>query len=754
MKDLGFALVLLLPLAACKNSTDGSGDSGGTAPGASVGGTPAIHEGAGLVSAVPSATRLRVEWRTTGLESFNGELAIFISTQREGLYGGRSEPVGAEPGAFIFDGLTKGEVYYVGMGIASGVGQRMRPIGAVLSARTADPVFANPSASLVGADGETPATAFADLGLAIEAASLGGGNVWASEGEFSGVSLTLPTGVDLYGGFAPDFDLEQRDIVAHRTILGGVANDHALKLLTAGVSQRLDGLTIDGQGAALNGIDLQSTPIELRSIEVRDCECGVNLAATEPGIATDVTIAACAFEANSGAGVSLEGAYSLTIDSCRFEANGGAGMQFWPWLAPEELVLHLRMEDTVFRSNGTTGLDMDLGAPAPGPPGGSYDVVIEDCDFDSNGEHGCSIDLNYETTSYWRTNLNLRGSRARANRGSGFALHLDNPARCVLHRILASSNFEDGLSVLSKAPPTLALVSASSFVSNLGHGVHSSLGNAGVALSHCVVSGNELGGVASEQTPATVGSSVAQLQPDAFGDSLTRGTLVANEPEILFRYAPIEYHRVLAQSGEELTLDAPVVNATGLAVEVAGDGTLRTLDTKDANKVRVTPAPEGLELPGTLAIFPLSDSVDEDYHPVAESSVLGAGIETPTGDAVDAGIFGSPIGGTPGVEDLFERRLFRVSATAPGWGQVVSDDTVVRIHFAGGTPDEATLADGFRVIDAAGTAWTVEGELQAGVLAVSPPTGGWSAGDRIELYETLRAIQDGTPIVPVTLLVR
>jgi hypothetical protein len=754
MKDLGFALVLLVPLAACHNATDVVDDTGGTSPGASVGGTPAIHEGAGLVSAVPDANRLRVEWRTTGLEDFGGELELFISTDREELYGGRSEPISAAPGMFIFEGLPTGVVFYVGMGIASSAGERLRPIGAVLSARTAAPVFANPSASLVGADGETPATAFADLGLAIEAASLGGGNVWAAEGDFSSVSLTLPAGVDLYGGFTPDFELEQRSIDEHRTVLGGVANDFTLRLLTAGTVQRIDGLTVEGQGSVQNGIDLQSTPIELRSLDVRECNRGMSLSATEPGLTTNVTMVACTFEQNSAEGVWLQGAYSLTIDNCVFQGNGEEGMQFWPWLSPAEQVLHLRMEDSQFLSNGLGGLDMDLGAPAPGPPGGSYDIVIEDCDFDRNGGHGCSIDIDYETTNFWRTNLNLRGSRARANGGSGYVLHLDNPARCVLHRVLASSNFEDGLSVVSEAPATMALVSASSFTSNLGHGVHSSLGNAGVALSHCVLSGNDLGGVLPEQALATVGSSVAQLQPEAFGDSLTRGTLTVDQPEILFRYAPIEYHRVLSQSGAELTLDAPLVNATGLAAELAGDGTLRTIESKDANKVRVTPAPEAVMLPSTLAIFPLSDSVDEDYRPVTDSAVLGAGIATPAGEAVDAGIFGSPIGGAPGVEDLFPKRLFRVSATAPGWGQVVNTQASVRVHFAGGTPDEATLADGFRVIDAAGTVWTVGGELQAGVLAVSPPPGGWSTGDRIELYGSLRALQDGTPLVPLTLLVR
>jgi hypothetical protein len=753
MRTTGLALLLFLSLAACKNST-GGGDSGGTAPGASVGGTPAIHEGAGLVSAVPSASQLRVEWRTTGLEEFTGELAIFISTQRQGLYGGRSEPIPSTAGAFIFEDLPTDQVYYVGMGIAAAPGERMAPIGAVLSARTAAPVFANPAASLVGADGLTPETAFADLGLAIQAASLGGGNVWAAGGDFSSVSLTLPVGVDLYGGFAADFQLAQRNTEDYRTVLGGVANDHTIKLLSTETVQRIDGVAIEGQGSVLNGIDLQSTAIELRSVEVKDCVRGMQLSATEPGITTEVVIAACTFEANSQEGVWLEGAYSLVVDNCAFIGNGEEGMQFFPWLSPQEQVVNLRLRDSRFLSNGAGGIDLDLGAPAPGPPGGSYDILVEDCDFDRNGGHGCALDIDYETTDFWRTNLIVRGSRARANGASGFTLHLDNPARCVLHRVLASDNFEDGLSIVSESPATFALVSASSFVSNLGHGVHSSLGSAGVALSHCIFSGNELGGVLPEQALATVGSSVAQLQPEAFGDALVRGTLTVDQPEILFRYAPIEYHRVLSQSGEELTLDGPVANDLGLAVEVAGDGTLRTLQSKDANKVRITPAPEGLVFPTTLAIFPLSDSVSEDYRPVSESAVIGAGITRPDGTSVDAGIFGSPVGGAPGVEDLFPTRLFRVSATAPGWADLVQTSEAVRVHFAGGTPDESTLADSFRVIDAAGTSWAVEGELQAGVLAVSPPPGGWSAGDRIELYGSLLATQDGTSLVPVTLLVR
>ncbi len=750
------ALGMALVLAACSRlvapgAVLGGGGFGG---GPYVGGVEILHTSVGLTSLVPSLDSLRVDWRSVGLEDFTGDLVLYVSADRENLYSSSRLELTLEQGSFIVTGLEGSTEYFAGLAISEVSGGTPTPIGPVLSGITRATFYANPSADMAVANGLTPETAYPNIFLAVLTAQLaGGGNVWMAEGTFADVSLPLLAGVDIYGGFAPDFDLTTRDPALHETIFASLAGENTLKLEVAGDLQRVDGLTIEGGQVATNGIDLDQTPAELRGVHVRECSRGLRLRATLITSLTKVKLIDCSFEQNQLEGLSLEGPYSMRIDSCTFAANGQEGLQFGPWVAPGGATANLIVRDSRFLGNGFEGFDIDLVAPTTVAPGGTFDIRIEDCNFEQNVGHGCFVDLDYDETPLWRTRLSIRGSQARANGDSGFAFDIDSVADVVLHRVQSSANGQDGLSVTSELPASFVLVSASAFIANLGHGVHTSLGNVGVALSHCVISGNSEGGLLPESVGATATSCAAHLQPTPYLNTDLRASVALADAPVPFEYAPVEFRRVLGQTPEALTLDMLPASQAGLAVETAADGVLRTLDAATGQQAQVTPMPTNLQPPSMLAIFPTADSVDEDYRPRSESGLVGAGLTTPAGDSVDAGIFGSPYAGAPGVEDLSLTSLFRVTGTVPGWGQAIAPSAPFTVHFWGGAPDPSTFADGVRVVDAAGVVWPVAIELVEGKLIVSAPTGGWALGDTVELHSTLKSKVAGSPLIPVTLSV-
>ena len=690
-----------------------------------------------------------------GFEDFAGDVTLYRSITRATLFNTQPTLVDITLGTHVLEGLDTATEYYVGLAVAEVSGEKPIPVGQVLSAVTGAPIYANPNATGAAPDGLTPETAFPNVFLAILTATLqGGGNVHVAEGTLLDVSVPLLAGVDLYGGFTPDFDLEARDPETHATVLLGLAGSSVLKLEVGGGDlQRVDGLTIDGGGASDNGVDLDRTPAQLSGLSVRRCSRGIRVRALPGDNMTKVSLIHSTFEQNDLEGLSLEGPFKVKVDDCTFQHNGQEGFEFGPWVAPSGQTVSLTVTDSRFLGNGFEGLDIDLVSSELPGPGGVFVVRIEDCDFELNGGHGCLIDLDYDLHPEWSADLLVRGSQARANTGSGFHFDLDNSSICVMHRLLATANGEDGLTITSETYSAVAVVSASAFVGNLGSGVRTSLGNVGAALSHCIFAGNDRGGLRMEATHSTVVSSAAHLQAAPFGGARTRGSVNLPDAPLPFLYAPIEYRRVLNVVGDELVLDAPLGTALELAGEVASDGVVRSVDAITGAQVAVTPVPTTLPLPTRLVVFPASDSVEEDYSPSLDSGLLGAGMAHPASEEVDAGVFGSPRGGAPGMDDLFPAPLFRVASTVPAWGKPIDSAASFRIKFAGGTPQADTVENGIRMIDASGVAWPVSAVIQGDALVVSPPSGGWAIGDLIELYGTLESRIDGYPLIPVTLTV-
>jgi len=750
-------LVLLtaaLGLAACSRLSAPAGAFAGGGPPPIFNGSASRHQSISLTAIAPETNRVRVDWETINLDGFNGDFGLYISTDRNNLFNSTPVPMDITQGTHIFAGLLDQTRYFVGVGLAANSGDALLPVDHILSTKTGTFFYVDPTAPITSADGLTPATAYPSLFLGVLTAFLnGGGSVLVTSGTLTDISVPLLSGVDLYGAFGADFSLESRDPMNAPTMLKGRPGDSMLLLEASDNLQRVDSFDFDGLGASINGIDIDQTPGQLTNLNIQNCTRGIRLRSPSFSLSDDVYLSNVQCENNTLEGLSLQGPFSMTLDNCLFQSNGQEGLQFGPWVAPATETVVLRIRDCRFLANGFEGLDVAMSAGLTAGPGGVFDLDIEDCDFDQNVGHGCLVDVDFETSPTWSLELVMRGCQAVANLDRGFSFDLDSSSTSILHRLVASGNRGDGLVLTSETYAAMTLISSSAFVGNMGYGLHSFIGNVGFALSHCVLSGNALGGLRDEIAPATMGSSVAHLQPLPFGAAYLSGTPLVSDTPAPFMNTPSAFRSLSALSMDVLTLDSALGAGIGLAVEVAGDGVLRNLDSIDLNTVQLTPTPVGPQLPALLALFPVSNSVDEDYGPSLGSSLLGAGLQPPLGATSDAGPLGSPTGGAPGAEDLFPVGLFRVAAQIPAWGRPIGANAALCIQFLGGLPGAASLGAGVNAIDGSGASLSISPSVQAGELVIPAPSGGWRSGDRIQLHATLLAATTGLPLVPIVLLV-
>ncbi len=694
---------------------------------------------------------MRLDWRSSGLTEFAGEAFVLLATDPQDLLSGRIEPVELSGGSTILGGFPTGVELFASLGLAPEPGDPIELTGPVLSARTGAPIYASPTASGVGADGLTPETAFPNLFVAVLTANLaGGGNVYVAEGTFTGVSVPLLAGVDLYGGFPPSFSLAERSPTEHETVLAGLPNLNVLTMEVGGELQRVDGLTLDGVGEAATGLDLDRTPAQLSTLLIRGASRGIRVRASDFVDPTPALVVNVISRNNDLEGLSLDGPYDLVIDSCGFFNNGQEGVECGPWIAPIDTEVHLTVRDSSFSGNGFEGLDVDLAPPvALGAPGAFF-LDIEDCDFEENRAAGCLIDLDYEFAPGWTSTFSVRGCLSRANLGPGFMLDLDGSFDGILHRVFSNSNGGDGVLLTAESYADHLVVSASAFVANQGAGIRTSLGNVGIALSHSLVSGNRQGGFVAITAPGTAMSSAAHLQPQASSKVGLRGTPVLTSGSVPFQYSPVEFQQVVGITSTGVSLAGALASAPGLACELAGDEQLRLLGASAGTQATVSPAPVSLQLPSTLAVFPAATSVSEDYKLRAGSALIEAGVATPEGAPVDAGIFGSPLGGAPGLEDPESPTLFYAAQTTPAWNRPIGANQPFRIEFTGGSPDSGSVAGGVSLIDASGVDWPLDVTVEGAALVVSAPAAGWAVGDRIELHGSLFS-EEGAPCIPLSI---
>jgi hypothetical protein len=688
---------------------------------------------------LPGTDFLLVEWIAEGIGDPTAEAGIFVSHDPSAVYSGDPVTTATSSGTVLVDGLATGATYFVGLAVRVQAGEWV-PSGSLLRARVIAPIYADPLADPGVADGQTIDTAFNDVFLAVVTAfSQGGGNVWIAEGHFDSVSFPLLADVSLYGGFAHGFVIDERDPAAHPTLLNGLAGPYVVRIDSGGDAQVVEGVVLDGLGSVTNGIDLSSTAIELRAVEVQGCTRGMRLRNNIAGPNVTVSITGSTMRANFLEGASLEGPFDLTVEHCQFVSNGAEGFDAGSLLALDGGGASISIRDSTLSGNGADGFDSHLVAPAAGgSQGGHFDILLEDCDFVGNAEVGAKVDIEYEAFPSWDSDISIRGCKSRANGLQGIHLDLDSSAEVFLNRLNCSANRSDGLLLTSESFVGMATVSASMFAANAGAGIRSTFGNFHVLASHCIFAGNFAAGLVSDHVSGAAISSIAYLQPAPWSGVLLRDSLAINLAlPLAFDYPPTQFLRVTATSGPIVSVAPAPDFGSGTILELDDDESVRTATAVTASSVTVDPPPESASLLA-LAAFSGIDSVTEDWRLSDTSPAIGAGMSPPAGPLVDAGIFGSSSGGEPGAEELLPEPPFFATSLEPVWG-AFQPAAAVSIGFEGGVPTLASLTTGVFVVDAQGQSVPISAFVQAGRLVIDAPAGGWKEGMWIELFPALRS---------------
>lgn len=744
-------------VALCACGGGGGGGSGGAVQVPSDSG--ALPSTVGLVRLAADAGGAHVRWEGRDPSGADVAVALFSGVDRASVHQGAPIATASGDGA-TFVAIPAGATRYFGLALDLGGGS-FAPVGLVLSARAAPPIYVDASSSAIAPDGSSPAQAFRDLReAALLAFALGGGNVWVREGIYDDPGLQVRTGVHVYGGFDATFQIAARDPQAHPTRLQGASGSAVCEVVAgAGITNSaaiLDGLWIDGRSSAGFGIDIDTADCEMRALEVRDAAGrGMRLRSNTLSRAIDVRVARSRVVDNGAHGLSLAGAFDLRVEGSRFGGNGLEGMDLGGLVGPGGVPVSLRVRDCVFAGNGADGLDCDLTPPANPTGNGHYLVEIETSVFERNGfaapteaTAGLKVDIDFELIVGWRADILVRGCTARNNRRDGVLFDLDSTCSAFVHRLLSTGNGGDGLVVSSESTPSFASVSTSVLAGNVGAGLRAELGQVPIAVSHCVLAGNLGGGVVSSTARSSVHSSVAWMQPSPWNgvrDHFNVETSDQFDPP--FMEAPIEYLRANAWNGSQLVLADSSTLAAGDDVEFGDDGVARSITALGAaDRVTLSPTLEAPVLPSTLTRFS-GAVVDEDYSLSPLSIALDAGMADPLNGPVDAGPFAAPFGGEPGRDGLDRPTLFYAATTTPAVGQSVGATQTIQVDFRGGALASSSInPQSVRVLNSTGQVVTSSAFLQGQSLVVAPPGGGWPAQTLLlELHGTLRSTS-GIPL--------
>jgi hypothetical protein len=736
------SLIAAAVLASCGGG--GGGGGGGTPPVVPSGAAAPVV--AGPQSAVAGSGVVRVGF----VRPANGDaFALFVGTNSTTLFAGA--PVVVEPAgtAFTVGGLTNGVTYRIGIATRPSPGDPWRPSGPILSARPGAPIHVDPAASPVGADGLTPATAFPDPALALIVAAGSGGNVWLRGGDYGAVSLTVGSGVAVHGGFDAGFVLADRDPVANPSVLRGSAGQPVVDVLFGGTDAVLDGLVIDGGGVGSIGIDSQDTPLELRSLVVRDmADRGIRIRGPQSGDPLEIVLAGVDSLDNGADGLSAVGTFDAHLFASCFQGNVQEGVEFDDLFCDSGRATRLVVDGCSFAGNGTEGADVDLAASlAAVPPGGTFEIELRSSVFESNGAAGLIVDIDYETTPQWSSDIAILGCIARANRGAGMAIDLDSTQRTFVHRTRCESNLLQGLLATSFTDTGVMVVSTSYFGGNGGNGLEAALGNVPILASHCVFTGNGGVGFRSATVRSSAASNLLWLQGSATVGVDAFGSGVAGSGDL--ERVPLAVVRATGTNANGVVVDQVGALALGDVVELGADGVARAVVGITGSALALDPAPGAFVAPLALAVFAAPGGVDDDHTPTPASTLVGVGLAS-----ADPGPRGAPDAAEPGPVLPSGDAWLRPAVVEPVPLAALSTNDLVRVEFDRPLQGASANASTVRVRNGSGVALSAGIAVVGGALELTAPVGGWPSEVRVELDRGLVGSDGAELAAPVVIVWR
>lgn len=753
---------------------------------------PSATPSTGLTALCAGDNAIRVDYVLPGT-GFEG--ALFVGTTAATLFAGaptdgpltgtsRILTSTSHPGL-----VANGTLLFAGFGIRATGTTAWTPVGSTIRCRPSAPIFVDASAA-PGGDGTSPALAYDKLDNALLVAAVfsslfGGSNVWVLDGQYrtrpfnagtqEGGAFSVGPGVHVYGGFAAGFALADRDADAGRTVLLGGGPTRILDVISGGATHVVDGFLVDGENVTVEGTDVTESDCELRSVFMRRC--------TDNGLRvrqiTDfvnrrrIDLVACDVSNNGNDGMGVSGVFDITLDRSTFDANGGRGIDPNDLLALSGGTASISAFGCRFFGNSLDGFGCDLNTVTTSPqtPGGRFRIDLLGCTFQRNGRDGCFVDQDYDTFPQWYTTVRIRDCRSIANRRAGIHFDADDQGDFVLDRVRCSANAGDGLWVSSEPDDALSttddlrpghvVVTNSSFVGNLGHGIQSTEGDKVVLATHCAFAGNRLGGFTAQvvgprgNNARRIGTAVncvlwRQVVPFT---NVTDEACFVETNDNPFVNAPATFAQAISHSNGAITLLSSSGILDGDAIEIGDDGAKLTVTSSTGGALVVTPAPSVFVAPDAVFQYlnASTASMTEDMRVYSGSLALDTGLVA-AGDApVDPGPHGSLGGGEPGVFDPFETLGMLLLHTEPAIATGLTATDPIALVFDQDVDPSTVTSTRVVVQGVAGYGLSVAGPR----ITINPPVGGWAANTTIQVHVGLRSIA-GEPLkapllVPVQL---
>ena len=179
-------------------------------------------------------------------------------------------------------------------------------------------------------------------------------------------------------------------------------------------------------------------------------------------------------------------------------------------------------------------------------------------------------------------------------------------------------------------------------------------------------------------------------------------------------------------------------------MELANDGVARAVTSTAAQSLSFGQAAPRRRVPAQAWFLGTADAT-ESWAPAAAGILQGQGWTGPTGGARDCGPLGAPLAGAPGAAGAQPPKLFYVAKSSPVATSTVTLNQALILSFVGGLPNAATVANGVVVRRGGNAQASATATVVTSTVRVTPPTGGWQDGDRVELHAALAAT-DGTAL--------
>lgn len=313
-----------------------------------------------------------------------------------------------------------------------------------------------------------------------EAIALDGSNIYVTANTLR-ERVYLFDGMHLYGGFESTFDPVARMVSGSRTRLLGQAKLDTIVVAPGDLLCGIDGFELVGQLEPNPATESSRTTSERgrRGLVAEDCNLqaahlfvhGFQDKGVELRSGDDLDdefeghLYECEIAENTGEGLALSGVFDLTLRDCILRDNEEEGIEIEPLLFSSQEKSSIKVDRCVVRGNRDLGLNLTLTAHPlqPAGAGGRVRIRLSRSIFESNHDHGASIDVQADASDDVDLRMTVEKCRFDSNQASGLEIDADIRGNYRVTECAFSKNLGSAVAVSGDAPLALIRIHGSSF---------------------------------------------------------------------------------------------------------------------------------------------------------------------------------------------------------------------------------------------------------------------------------------------------